>query len=297
MKGEFCRVITSDGLELQGLFVTPEGGPSKTTLVHVHGLAGNFYENRFVDYAADACTGAGINFFTFNNRGHDYISDLISQAPDGTAGYRQIGGSLEIFEDCIKDIQAWIDFLEGRGTERLILEGHSHGAVKATYYLSRVADPAIKGLVLLSPSDDFGLQRYRMGKRFDEIVGIAQKMVAEGRGGEFMSRDYFPYVVSAATYFDTFRPESHLKVFNISMTDTHTFPEIESVRLPVLAIVGTVEEAYIGRPDDFLTDLKRRFKNTKDFTGHFIKEAPHNYLGHEAELGQHLQEWLRAHKP
>jgi pimeloyl-ACP methyl ester carboxylesterase len=279
--------------------VSAEGGPAETTLLHVHGLAGNFYENRFVDHVARACASCGINFVTFNTRGHEYVSDFICQAPDGTMASRQIGGAFEIFEDCVKDINAWIDFLKTRGTKRIILQGHSHGAIKATYYLSQVADPAISdpaigGLVLLSPSDDFGLQRYRMGKRFDEIVDIAGKMVAEGRGNEFMSLDYFHYLISAMTYLDTFRPDSRLKIFNISMTDTHTFPEIESVRLPVLVIVGSVEEAFIGRPDEFIVDLKRRFKSTKDFTGHVIKEAPHNYLGYEAEVGQRIGEWLNA---
>jgi len=292
MKGEFCRVLTSDGLELQGLLVTPEGGPARAAVLHVHGLAGNFYENRFVDAAAEACTGSGASFLTINNRGHEYISDFICQAPDGTATSRQIGGAYEIFEDCTKDIQAWVDFLKSRGAERIILQGHSHGALKATHYWAHAKEHALRGLVLLSPSDDFGLQRYRMGRRFDEIVDIARKLVAEGRGAEFMSHDYFHYLISAQTYYDTFRPESRLKIFNISMTDTHTFHEIESVKAPVLAIVGSVEEAFVGRPDEFIADLKRRFKSTKDFTGHVIKDAAHNYLGHEDELGRHLGEWL-----
>jgi pimeloyl-ACP methyl ester carboxylesterase len=292
MKGEFCRVVTSDGLELQGLVVTPEAGPAKTTLLHIHGLAGNFYENRFVDNAAEACAGAGINFITLNNRGHEYISDFIVETPGGKAASQQIGGAFETFDDCLKDIAAWVGFAKARGAERIILQGHSHGALKALFYLSRTADPAVGGLVLLSPSDDFGLQRYRMGKRFDEIVGIARKMVAEGRGSELVPHDYFHYLISAATYLDTFRPESHLKIFNISMTDTHLFPEIESVKVPVLAVVGSVDEAFIGHPSEFVADLRRRFKGTKDFTAHVIREAPHNYLGHEAELAKHLADWL-----
>jgi hypothetical protein len=55
-----------------------------------------------------------------------------------------------------------------------------------------------------------------------------------------------------------------------------------------------VEEAFVGRPDEFIVDLKRRFRGTKDFTGHVIKEAPHNYLGYEAEFGRHIGEWLAA---
>lgn len=295
MKGELCRVTTSDGLELQGFFVTPDGGPAKTTVIHTHGLSGNFYENRFVDSVAEAVVAAGAGFITANNRGHEYISDSITTSSSGKVASTQAGGAFEKFEDCLKDIQAWVDFARASGAERIILQGHSHGALKVTHFLSKAADPALAGIILLSPSDDFGLQRYRMGRRFDEILGIVKKMVDEGRGDEFIPRDYFHYHISAATYYDTFRPHSHLKIFNISMTDTHRFHELENIQVPVLLIVGSVEEAFVGRPDEFITDVKRRIKKTKDFTGHVIKEAPHNYLGYEAELGRLIGEWLKIH--
>jgi hypothetical protein len=56
-----------------------------------------------------------------------------------------------------------------------------------------------------------------------------------------------------------------------------------------------VDESFIGRPDEFLADVKRRFKGTKDFTGHVVDGAPHSYLGHEAQVGRHIGEWLAAH--
>ena len=299
MKGELHRVTTSDGLELQGLFAVPDVGPApavhpKTTLLHIHGLSGNFYENRFVDYLARATTEAGLGFITLNNRGHEYISDFICERPEGTASV-QVGGAFEIFEDCLKDIRAWVDFARSRGAERIILEGHSHGAIKAVYYLSKTADPSVAGLVLLSPSDDFGLQRYRMGRRFDEILGIAKKMVDEGRGNEFLPLDYFHYHISAATYYDTFRPSSRIKIFNISMTDTHRFHELETITVPVLVLVGSVDEAFMGRPDEFLADMRRKIKKTKDVTSAVLEGSPHNYLGHEQELARHLGDWLKAH--
>jgi len=107
--GEFVRVLTEDGMELQGFYVgrsqklevrmqrsespNPELGPRSLTadpfcLVHVHGWDGNFYENRFIDHAAEVCARQGIGFVTGNNRGHDYIADILrdkrSQKPDAT---------------------------------------------------------------------------------------------------------------------------------------------------------------------------------------------------------------------
>lgn len=79
MKAEFVRFFTDDNIELQGLYSAPRDVPAQAAIVHVHGLAGSFYENRFVDYLADMLTDRGYAFLTFNNRGHDYLSDLLKK--------------------------------------------------------------------------------------------------------------------------------------------------------------------------------------------------------------------------
>jgi pimeloyl-ACP methyl ester carboxylesterase len=324
MKGEFRRVLTSDGLELQGILATPEGGPSDTSLLHVHGLAGNFYENRFVDDVAAAVTSCGINFLTVNNRGHDYISDFIIEEGDGASGSVQIGGIYEIFEDCVKDIAAWVDLLRSRGSKRIILQGHSHGALKVTYYFFREGNPCgaagpdraagrgngpgsgkvsgcyragdsdIAGIVLLSPSDDFGCQRERVGEAFDEAVGVAREMVDRGSARDLLPPGYFHYPVSAQTFLDIFTDDSALGMFNLSETDRKHFAEIESVTVPVLAIVGSVDEAFLGSPAAYLGSLKARLKNAPGFEGHVIDGAPHNYQGFDAEVARHIGGWLKS---
>ena len=51
MKTSLHRITTSDGIELVGLLYEPEVA-TKKILVHVHGMAGNFYENKFLDAIA-----------------------------------------------------------------------------------------------------------------------------------------------------------------------------------------------------------------------------------------------------
>jgi pimeloyl-ACP methyl ester carboxylesterase len=294
MKGEFCRVLTPDGLELQGILAIPEGGPADTSVLHVHGLAGNFYENRFVDHVADAVTSCGLNFLTVNNRGHDYISDFIVEEGDGATGSVQIGGIYEIFEDCLKDIAAWTGFLRSRASKRIILEGHSHGALKVTYYSYRADDPDIGGIVLLSPSDDFGGQRERVGEAFDEAVSVAREMVDRGAGRDLLPRTYFHYPVSAQTFLDIFSKDSALGMFNLSGTDRKHFAEIESIEVPVLAVVGSVDEAFLGSSRAYLDSLKAHLKNAPSFEGRVIEGAPHNYQGFDSEVAGHIGRWLES---
>ena len=292
MNGELVRVITSDGLELQGLLATPKGGPVDTSLLHIHGLAGNFYENRLVDYVAEEVVRSKTNFLSANNRGHDYISDFIYQQADAPLAYKQIGGIYEIFEECILDIQAWIELLKARGTRRIILQGHSHGALKAVYHIYNSDIPDIAGLVLLSPSDDFGMQRSRLGDRFGEALTVAADLVSQGKGASLMPEEYFHYPISARTYMDIFSSGSHLKIFNLSKTDTDGLAELASIGVPVLVILGSVDEEFVGPPEEYISDLRASMGDVKDFSGYVVDGAPHSYLEYEKQVAARIGEWL-----
>ncbi len=294
MKGELCRTVTADGLELQGFLALPDGDAPEAGVLHIHGLAGNFYENRFIDNVARTIANSGLGFLTVNTRGRDYLSDFICEKPDGTKEYRQIGGIHEIFEECVEDIGAWIAYLRSRGMRSIILQGHSHGALKVTYHLYSKADPGVAGLVLLSPSDDFGCQRSRLGDKFAEAIGVARAMVAEGRGSDLMPARYFHYPVSACTYLDIFDDGSRLGIFNLSRTDSRDFPELRAIRVPVLAIVGSVDEAFLGTPEKYLSLIEAELGAAPDFVGEIIQGAPHNYLDFEDEVARHIGKWLRS---
>ncbi len=321
LSGEICRILTEDGLEFSGFYQpggTKESTPGRQSsaagpfcIVHVHGWEGNFYENRFVDHAARACRRQGVAFAAFNNRGHDYISDILrdrriqkSESRKQNAesrrrreeklDYVQIGGMYEKLTDSVADIKAWIDFATGREAKRIVLQGHSHGAIKVTNYLSVTGDPRVSGLILLSPSDDMGIARKQLGERYLWVLARAREMVSKGSGRNLLPARDSAYPVSAATFFDCHNKGSITGIFNMSRTDRTEFPELTSVRVPVLMAVGTVEEAFVGSPRKYVADVEKCMVNCPSFTGAVIQEAPHNYLGHERELAVVLSRWLRS---
>lgn len=319
-------------MELNGLYVgpsqkakgkgqkseVPEFGPAPRSLtpdpfcvVHVHGWDGNFYENRFIDHAAAVCGRLGIGFVSGNNRGHDYIADILrssrsqkldargqkSEARKGQSDkldYVQVGGMYERLADSVADIGAWVDFAVGRGAKRVILQGHSHGAIKVTHYLVTTRDPRVCSLILLSPSDDMGLVRKQLGERFSWVLSRAREMTSKGSGRKLLSDRDFSYPVSAATFFDCHNRDSITGIFNMSRTDRKEFPELASVSVPALVAVGTVEEAFVGKPHKYVEDIRTCMINCPSFTGAVIKGAPHNYLGREVQLARELEKWLRA---
>jgi len=289
----------------------PSPGPRPLTpgplcVVHVHGWDGNFYENRFIDHAAQVCSRMGVGFVSGNNRGHDYIADILRDSSQkakaksqkaklaGSLDYVQIGGMYEKLKDCVPDVRAWVDFATRRGAKRVILQGHSHGATKVTHYLTTTRDPRISGLILLSPSDDLGLARKQLGDRFLWVLARAREMTSKGSGRKLLAEKDFSYPVSAATFFDCHKKDSIAGIFNMSRTDRRQFPELAAISVPVLMAVGTVEEAFVGAPQKYVADVGAHLVNCPSFTGAVVEGAPHNYLGRERELAAVLQRWLRA---
>jgi pimeloyl-ACP methyl ester carboxylesterase len=303
ISGEFCRVRTEDGLELQGFYV--EGSQKSDTrtlksevtgigpraaVLHVHGWDGNFYENRFIDYAAQTCTRLGLGFLSGNNRGHDYIADLLRPA---RGDYVQVGGIYEKLADCVKDIGAWLDFLTRRGVKRVVLQGHSLGATKVTHYLTKTRDPRVAGLILLSPADGLGWIRRKLGRGFPGVLRYARRLVRQGRSTELLPSRLYDSPISARTFVDAFGPRSLTGMFNMSRTDRQQFPELAAVNVPVLLAVGTIEEYFVGTAQGFVERVAACLKNCPSFTGIVIKGAPHNYLGCETRLAAVLGRWLR----
>ena len=147
MKQELVRINSIDNIEQPGILYTPDDNTTKI-VIHVHGLNGNFYENRFLDTLAKTYTDNDYAFLTFNNRGRDFITELLKGNE-----FTIIGGSLERFKDCILDIDGVINWVKDRGYQEIVLEGHSYGCNKVLYYYNKRKDNSIKKIVLLAPCD------------------------------------------------------------------------------------------------------------------------------------------------
>jgi len=85
------------------------------------------------DYYAERAAKRGCAFLTVNTKGHDFRSDFVKKTALGLTHVR-IGTAYEILEECIFDIKAWIDFLQGRGYLKVILQGESAGPLKTVFY-------------------------------------------------------------------------------------------------------------------------------------------------------------------
>jgi alpha-beta hydrolase superfamily lysophospholipase len=136
---QFERIITKDGIRLEGLSWVPKK-PSKKALVFVHGLTDNFYgDYEIFDALAKKFNKIGVGLASFNNRGHDIVTGVLKKDKRKKRGFKSLtlGAAFEKFEDCIFDIEAGVRFLKEKGFRKIIVAGISTGANKTAYYFSK----------------------------------------------------------------------------------------------------------------------------------------------------------------
>ena len=294
MKTEFVRFLAQDGVELQGLYFSPADSTALKGVLHVHGFAGNFYEHRFIDHLARALTQSGYAFLTFNNRGHDYLSDLLTKEDSGWT-YVPGGRAYELFDECLYDIDAALQFLHGRGVREVCLQGHSSGANKVVFHQYRRQSRNVPALILLSPNDDIGLQEDARGNRFEEILQIARGLVKAGRGDELMPEGP-SYPISASSYLDYFGPESSADIFPFRDPGA-AFEELSTLRCSLLILFAETGEYILGNVEETMALLRAKAIASSRVDVGIVEGAPHDYLGRENDLSATIVGWLHDVMP
>ena len=90
MKGEIVTTQTEDKVRLYGLYCAPVVANETRfdAVVLTHGLAGNFYSSRFLNYLAHTFLGMGLHVVVGNTRGHDPVNSTVQM---GRAKYMGAG--------------------------------------------------------------------------------------------------------------------------------------------------------------------------------------------------------------
>lgn len=274
-RDELVYTQSEDGLLLEGAVVRPETGALKpTAVVWVHGLTGRFYGPMIVRVGRELAAN-GYQFVTGNNRGHDFGTVLWTRA--GKA--RFAGGGWERFDESPRDVGAWVEFAMGLGARRVVLIGHSLGALKATYYLAERDDPRVVGLVLASPA-------VRAGRLRPDLIEQSERMVGEGRGQDLLPWGISPVSgsLSAQTYLN--RRQTNLDLFGLDTPE----PSVGRVRCPIYAFLGT-RERWVGTEAD-LDLIRRHATGSPRVDTRMFEDADHRYSGMEAEVAKAIAIWL-----
>ena len=286
---ELAEVRTRDGISLQGLVSHPEGR-KRLAVIYVHGLGGDFYGSpRKAQALSDECSRRGFGFFSFNNRGSGTIGGLKKADRTRAQGYRHIlsGRCYERFEDCVDDIGAFVREAKKRGYKKVALIGHSTGANKVVYYLSRRPDRAVVRAVLTGPVSDVPTQILQSGNRYKKLISLARRM-ARKKADPLMPSDAPGWPISARRFLSLSVPGSAEDVFQYHMGKPR-YGAIRKIRIPVLAILGGNDEWATIPPEDILESFRKANPRIESI---IIGDALHSFGGQEELLAETVCGWL-----
>lgn len=184
---ELYRVVTGDGLKLEGLLTSPET-PSQSfpisAVLLVHGTGGSFYAGGVLEHFTREAVEAGLFVLRVNTRGHHMVA-RISGPKRSVWG----GAAYETISDCRWDLSAWITFLLERGHDRIALVGHSMGAVKAIYAMAHDWHQSVHFVIAISPPRfcHQKLLSHPLGALVRNHYQQASELVEQGLGEQLIS--------------------------------------------------------------------------------------------------------------
>lgn len=285
---KFVSTTTEDGVILQGLLAEPTTTTNEVIL-HIHGMAGNFYENSFIKQMIEDYPSKNISFLTVETRGSELMRWFFT--PEGRP--RLLGNAYELFEECIYDIDAWITLLKEQGYTHIHLQGHSLGCSKIAYYQKEQQNPFVKSLSFISPSDMIGLLLNKRDRpTHEKYLAEAKMLVSQGKENELLSGIIWDFArLSAKTYLNGSDGNKNLAIFNYYNPELG-FETINSITIPMLSILGTEDDGIVTNAYESTKMLEENATQCPKFRGEVFEGAHHSFRGYEKRITTTVLEFI-----
>ncbi|MFN8534792.1 MAG: alpha/beta fold hydrolase [Dehalococcoidia bacterium] len=266
---DVISVPTPDGLELPAAFLPPQGsfnGAADAVILN-GGTSASFYSPPLFGLMP-AFAAAGLGVLSLATRGRDIVWKQL-----GKPGY--YGSAFESIADCIPDFNGAIEALGKRGFSKVVVIGHSNGAVKAIYYAAHEPDRRLTAVVSCS-GPRFSAAWYAASDRAEEFrqnVARAQALVDSGQPDGLFELTFptEPLLRSAQAYLDKYT------------TEAYNFAEwSDRIRVPLLRLTGEREGNVVQA--GVAEDLMRLAVNSPQRQAMVIPGAAHRYSESEAQF-------------
>ena len=283
---EKLAIETRRGTLLDGVLFSAEE-KADTVLIAITGIHGNFYSNPFYYHIGAALTEVGIDFiYAQTCDAFGTISTL-----NAKTGQEELTGSWnERFAWADEDVAAYVDFAEQKGYRHIVLAGHSLGANKVIYYLSRHHDPRIEHFLLLSPANlDYMTASVSTAER--QTIG---SLYAQGDGHRMLPFLLMGWVeCTVATAYDW--------VCGHLLNNVHTqldadFSQLAHITHTGALLIGTYDSFTDGDPAGFLQMINSHMPTAAQNRLIFIERTGHTYQQKHEELAQHIVQLFREWK-
>ncbi|MFA5136228.1 MAG: DUF1749 domain-containing protein [Patescibacteria group bacterium] len=284
------KMYAEDGLELDGILFEPKK-KTKKIIIHIHGKEGHFIQNHFVTVMGYTYPLYDYAFLTFNNRGHDYIADMLKLSTQGLEWVTR-GTAYDSIEEAKYDINGVITYLQNLGFDEFILQGHSIGPHKICFYLADKPKYHIHKIILLSTADVAGILDVYVPE-WRKYVSFAKKLIDQGKELELMPiRLWSNAMVSAKTYWDYTNENSNIWIFNFTSPEKG-FKHFNKIDTPMIIINPENDFGCPGVTSDKRIKLLKKNTVSKKSTFIILKDAIHNFAQSEEKLTEQIVLWLK----
>jgi len=280
---DLVRTTTPDGMRLDGaLHAATSPRRDFDLAICLHGVQTNFYSSSLIEALVEPLTRTGISVLRVNTRGHDGVT-----AATVADRRRWQGAAFEIIDECRHDVQGWLAWAAQHGYQRVLLLGHSLGAIKCLYAAAHEDLPLVRAIAALSPPR-LSYSHFREGfdnDKFFESLATAQSLVQHRTPDAlFQAKFPFPLFITASGYLDKYGPRERYNFLAF----------LQSVRVPVLFAFGSKEltqSAVFSGIREAIADVDHSGDQLQVVT---IDGADHIYSGKHAALGGALANWLQS---
>jgi pimeloyl-ACP methyl ester carboxylesterase len=290
MHVELVRTVTRDGLRLDGALCAPSNArpatvntPATLAAILVHGVASNFYTSSTFEPLIPKLQAMGLPVLSVNTRGHDSVFG----ASLGTVR-RRLGAAYEIVDDCRLDIAAWIEFLKSRDHQRIVLIGHSLGAVKVVYFQAHERSTDV-GAVIAVSSPRLSYSAFMNAPEsaaFWDSIHTAEELIKASKSEElFTSKFPVPMLVTAAAYIDKYGAAERYNILKFTA----------NLPCPALFTYGSKELDSGGIAFVGMDGALRSLSSLHERSVEVIDGADHVYIGVAGRLAASVIGWLRTH--
>ncbi len=283
---ELVRTTTRDGLRLDGALALPDNSRREAAsslppaAILLHGVAGNFYTSSTFEPLIPKLQSLGMAVLAVNTRGHDSVFGSMA----GNVR-RRLGAAYETVDECRLDVAAWIDLLASRGHERVVLIGHSLGAIKAVYAPAHDEWPQVAAVVAASPPRLSCAAFLNSGESsvFRESLSTAEQMVAAGQGDALFTGKFpFPLLITASGYIDKYGPAERYNILRFAA----------NLPCPALFTYGSKELSHGGIAFAGLPEALLELPHSHRRSVVVIDGADHVYSGTSEMLAAAIAGWL-----
>lgn len=282
MHGELVTTQTADQVRLNGFFLErQQTAPCGVDgAVVMHGLAGNFYSSALLLNLARQLSNAGVSTVVGNSRGHDLLNLTTRSGRSQTSG-----AAVEDVAEGPADLLGWVDFLRRRQCERVLLVGHSLGAIKSLLTIAESTPELVAGVAALSPTrlNHEQFARSRSGPLFLETLARARELCDSGRSQELLRIQFpFPTLMAAQAYLEKYGPENRFDWLQWT----------GRINLPTLIVFGELELDENPAFEGLRTELNRRLSGHPSIEWQEIPRADHFYSATVLIASERLLDWL-----